>query len=77
MGAHRQEAHPALAACPLHPTCVHPRCRAEDDAEVDSDEDDEDEERAVLLIRRVVADERPLEGKQTTVTISIYNAGKA
>ncbi|PSC69075.1 Translocon-associated subunit beta [Micractinium conductrix] len=51
--------------------------RAEDDAEVDSDEDDEDEERAVLLIRRVVADERPLEGKQTTVTISIYNAGKA
>lgn len=26
-------------------------------------------------VRRAVADERPLEGKQTTVTISVYNAG--
>lgn len=45
--------------------------------EVEDEEDDEDElERAVLLVRRSLADERPLEGKQTTVTISIYNAGK-
>lgn len=53
-------------------------CRADEDAEVEDEDDDEDElERAVLLVRRSVADERPLEGKQTTVTISIYNAGKA
>lgn len=53
--------------------------RAEDvEAEVDDDdEDDDDEERAHLIVRRTVADERPLEGKQTTVTISIYNAGNA
>ncbi|KAL4457442.1 hypothetical protein ABPG75_012307 [Micractinium tetrahymenae] len=51
--------------------------RADDDVEIEDEEDDEDEvERAVLLVRRSVADERPLEGKQTTVTISIYNAGK-
>lgn len=29
----------------------------------------------VPQVRRAVADERPLEGKQTTVTISVYNAG--
>jgi translocon-associated protein subunit beta len=45
-----------------------------DKAEVDDDEEF-DEERAILLVRRAVADERPLEGKQTTVTISVYNAG--
>ncbi|KAL4440995.1 hypothetical protein ABPG77_010426 [Micractinium sp. CCAP 211/92] len=51
--------------------------RAEEDAEVEDEDDDEDElERALLLVRRSVADERPLEGKQTTITISIYNAGK-
>lgn len=41
------------------------------------DDEDFDEERAQLLVRRVVADERPLEGRQTTVTISLYNAGNA
>ncbi|EFN58918.1 hypothetical protein CHLNCDRAFT_140871 [Chlorella variabilis] len=53
--------------------------RAEEEVEVDDDDDEEeeDEDRATLIVRRVVADERPLEGKQTTVTISIYNAGKA
>lgn len=61
-------------AQPGVPTCS---CRAEEDAEVEDEDDDEDElERALLLVRRSVADERPLEGKQTTITISIYNAGK-
>lgn len=41
------------------------------------DDEDFDEERAVLLVRRAVADERPLEGKQTSVTITLYNAGNA
>ena len=31
----------------------------------------------MLLLRRVVADKRPLEGKPTKVTISLYNAGNA
>lgn len=53
-----------------------PLCRAEEDEVVDEDEDDdEDVDRALLLVRRVVSEERPLEGKQVTVTISIYNAG--
>lgn len=43
---------------------------------MDEDDDDEfDEERAVLIVRRVLGEKRPLEGKQTTVTISLYNAG--
>lgn len=42
---------------------------------MDDDEEDLDEERAILVIRRTLADERPLEGKQTIVTIQLHNAG--
>lgn len=67
----------ALTACAC--ACSPPyHCRGEEDVEIDDEDEDDDEvEKAVLLIRRTVADERPLEGKQTTITISIYNAGKA
>lgn len=33
------------------------------------------DERARVLVRRIVADKRPLEGKDTTVTIELHNAG--
>lgn len=75
----------AVALPPLKPShsqlnpsqLVLPNCSAEEEkVEVDDDEDF-DEERATLIVRRVVADTRPLAGKQTTVTISLYNAGNA
>ena len=33
------------------------------------------DERAKLLVRRIVSDKRPLEAKDTTITIELYNAG--
>ena len=53
-------------------------CRGEDDGEeLEEDEDDDldEAERAFLLVRRVVSEDRPLEGKPVTVTIEVYNAG--
>jgi hypothetical protein len=32
-------------------------------------------EQAFLLVRRHVKDPRPLEGKETTITIELYNSG--
>ncbi|KAI7843868.1 hypothetical protein COHA_002417 [Chlorella ohadii] len=65
-----------LALLLLLATAAVVRAAEEEGKTVEVDDDEEfDEERAILLVRRAVADERPLEGKQTTVTISVYNGG--
>ena len=45
--------------------------------ELEDEDDDEVEElqQAFLLVRRHVKDERPLEGKEATIVIELYNAG--
>ncbi|GAB4820848.1 hypothetical protein N2152v2_007894 [Parachlorella kessleri] len=52
---------------------------AQDEVELEDEDDDEVEElqQAFLLVRRHVKDERPLEGKEATVVIELYNAGSS
>eukprot|EP00887_Chlorella_sp_A99_P002799 scaffold6.g2799.t1 len=49
--------------------------RAEEADVEEAEEELEEDERARVLVRRIVTDKRPLEGKDTTVTIELYNAG--
>ena len=71
---------PRIAACGIGCKLwggLVPRRGEEEEVELDEDEDDDlDEvERAVLLVRRTLSEERPLEGKPVTVTVELYNAG--
>lgn len=51
------------------------RRATEDVDEVDDEDSSDFADRAFLIVRRVVADKRPIQGKTTTVTVELYNAG--
>lgn len=62
-------------AANVHSIANSMRRATEDVDEVDDEDSSDFADRAFLIVRRVVADKRPIQGKTTTVTVELYNAG--
>ncbi|KAL6767104.1 hypothetical protein ACKKBG_A38595 [Auxenochlorella protothecoides x Auxenochlorella symbiontica] len=65
----------ALLALLAFAALLAPVRATEDVDEVDDEDSSDFADRAFLIVRRVVADKRPIQGKTTTVTVELYNAG--